>query len=140
MSADPEKRTEPRLAFTLVRAESEGADAGPVWELSAATEEPRLHAWVLDMSLGGMQILAPARPHTRLRATVYDVLVVAGEAPHERFDARARRIWSRDVAHLGQLNGFEFESPQPQAAAFLAAHSARPGTALKWLACQLVAR
>jgi|GEM_PF-5454376 len=140
MPMDLEKRNEPRVAFTLTRSGVDAEDAVPVWQFASASEEPRLRGWVLNMSKGGMQVLAPAGVHRRLRATVYDVTVDTGGDPAECFEARVRRVWSRDVEHLGQLNGFEFEEPQPLAAAFLARHPVPHGQALKWLVCHLVAR
>jgi hypothetical protein len=138
MSTEMERRSERRVAFTLVRTAGENEDGLPVWEFSTPTQALQQQGWVLDMSKGGMQVLVPRL--VPLRDVVYDVLVEAGGAAGECIEARVRRVWSRDVAHLGQLNGFEFDEPQPLAETFLARHPAAKGQGLKCLSCQLVAR
>ena len=112
-SADNRKHE--RVNFFLVPVEREMV---PVWVFKPELDGQSHAGLILNHSESGMQVLTGADDNVEGERFAFMLLVEESQS-HAQFTGKGRRVWSRPLGKLGNLSGFEFESGDSSAHAFL---------------------
>jgi hypothetical protein len=111
----PEQRKHERVNFFLVPVEREMV---PVWVFKPELDGQSHAGLILNHSESGMQVLTGVDDDVEGERFAFMLLVEESQSPAQ-FTGQARRVWSRPLGKLGNLSGFEFESGDSSAHAFL---------------------
>ncbi len=110
-----ENRKHERVNFFLVPVEREMV---PVWVFKPELDGQSHAGLILNHSESGMQVLTGADDNVEGERFAFMLLVEESQS-HAQFTGKGRRVWSRPLGKLGNLSGFEFESGDSSAHAFL---------------------
>jgi hypothetical protein len=140
---DNEQRKHRRVGVSLVPAARDADDPVPVWVFqeegadaaSSAPVNQSRSGFILNLSEGGLQVLTNAEEP--LVGTRYEVqLLGLGDAVSATLGV-ARRVWSRPLGGMGQVNGFEYELRNAATAALFAEHGHDAADPQTMLRCRL---
>lgn len=138
---EAEQRKHRRLGISLVAAERDEGDQIPVWVFKEEPEADgpfeRRSGFILNVSEGGMQVLTSAEEP--LVAERYEIQLLVGEKTVSAGVGVARRVWSRPVSKLGNVNGFEYEVRSAATQEFMARHGSSVANPQNLMPCLLIA-